>query len=202
MNHITFKAAIAALAVLATACTGRNANSSMAVTDPNAPDTVDGLNPEFKIIYNLPEEEFVQTDTAANAFKLIDANNMITVYSDSDDIGSIKFKGYEAWYCIPVENHSDRNMKIEYIALPDRRVKCVAEGWAKYLPRMTSGLDLAADSAVRIMDYPIRLTYTDDEGNRYNQVLRVNLYPTRREAADSAIAHRAPEVPYHPQPGL
>ena len=71
MNHITFKAAIAALAVLAT------------------------------------------TDPAANAFKFIDANNMITVYSDSDDIGPIKFKGYEAWYCIPVENYCDRNMKIE-----------------------------------------------------------------------------------------
>ena len=64
---MTFKAAIAALALLATACTGRNANSSMAAADPNAPDTVDGLNPEYKIIYNLPEEEFVQTDTAANA---------------------------------------------------------------------------------------------------------------------------------------
>ena len=202
MNHITFKAAIAALALLATACAGRNANSSMAVKDPNAPDTVDGLNPAYKIIYNLPEEEFVQTDTAANAFKFIDANNTVTNYIDSDNIGPTKFKGYEAFYSILVANCNDGNMKIEYIALPDRRVKCVAEGWAKYLPRMTSGLDLAADSAVRIMGYPIRLTYTDDEGNRYNQVLRVNLYPTRREAADSAIAHRAPGVPYHPQPGL
>ena len=92
MNHITFKAAIAALAVLATACTGRNANSSMAVTDPNAPDTVDGLNPEFKIIYNLPAEEFVQNDTAANAFKFVDNNNSIANYIDSDDIGPTKSK--------------------------------------------------------------------------------------------------------------
>ena len=202
MNHITFKAAIAALAVLATACTGRNANSSMAVTDPNAPDTVDGLNPEFKIIYNLPAEEFVQNDTAANAFKFVDNNNSIANYIDSDDIGPTKFKGYEAYYDIMVENRSGRNMKIEYIGLPDRRLQCVSDGFARYIPRMMSGLDLAADSAARIMGYPIRLTYTDDEGNRYNQVLRVNLYPTRREAADSAIAHRAPGVPYAPQPGL
>jgi len=172
----------------------------MAVTDPNAPDTVDGLNPEFKIIYNLPEEESVQTDTA---FKFIDTNNNATkTFIKSDDVGPNKINGYDICYIPWISNQSDRFLKLEYIGLPDRRMKCLMSGLSKFAPGLMGAMELAADSAVRIMGYPIRLTYTDDEGNRYNQVLRVNLYPTRREAADSAIAHRAPGVPYHPQPGL
>ena len=139
---------------------------------------------EVEVIYSLPEEISVKANdtdikntgplmlvdlTGGTSLTVLDGKGQSAAWQNGD------MMVHKIWF----HNPNEDTIRIKALCLPDSRFKAEWEGMADYFQGLSGGFVMTADSMELVRDYPIVLTFVD---NQYPpQLFLLDLYPNMVE---------------------